>query len=117
MDSRVKIALVLIQEHYGDKLTLERMSEEVHLTKEHFCRLFKAETGFSPVKYVKGWRLQKGKDLIENTVMSVKEIMYKVGVNDESHFVRDFKLAYGLTPMQLRLSKSADRASSHINIG
>jgi transcriptional regulator GlxA family with amidase domain len=116
MDSRVQKALFLIQEHYDDKLTLQRMSEEVHLTKEHFCRIFKAETGFSPVKYLKSWRLQKGRDLIENTVMSVKEVMYKVGVNDESHFVRDFKVAYGVSPMQLRSIKSAG-ASSNINIG
>ena len=117
MDSRVQKALFLIQEHYGDKLTLQVLSEEVHLTKEHFCRLFKAETGSSPLKYLKSWRLQKGKDLIENSVMSVKEIMYKVGVNDESHFVRDFKLTYGLSPMQLRLSKESDSTSSNINIG
>ena len=99
MDPRVEIALVLIQEHYNQKLTLQKISKEVHLTREHFCRLFKAETGLPPARYLKALRLQKGKELLENTLMSVKEITHKVGVNDESHFVRDFKLVYGLTPM------------------
>lgn len=108
MDSRVEIALLLIQEHYRDKLTLQRMSREVHLTKEHFSRLFRAETGCSPAKYLKVWRMKKAKDLVENTLLSVKEITHEVGVNDESHFVRDFKHAYGLSPRQLRLRKVAN---------
>ena len=74
MDLRVGIALVLMQERYGQKLTLQKISQEVHLTREYFCRLFKAETGIPPARYLKALRLQKGKELLENTLMSVKEI-------------------------------------------
>jgi two-component system response regulator YesN len=102
MDPRVQIVLNLIQESYRQELTLQKLSEEVYLTREHLCRLFKAETGTSPAKYLKAFRLTKGKELLENTLMSVKEITHEVGVNDESHFVRDFKLVYGLTPTQYR---------------
>jgi transcriptional regulator GlxA family with amidase domain len=121
MDARVEIALLLIREHYNNKLTLERISQEVNLTREHFSRLFKAETGLSPARYLKSLRLQKAKELVENTLMSVKEITYQVGINDESHFVRDFKLAYGLSPMQLRFKninsfKVCRRFKPHINI-
>jgi transcriptional regulator GlxA family with amidase domain len=118
VDPRVEIALVLIQERYSQKLTLQEISQEVHLTREHFCRLFKSEMGIPPARFLKAMRLRKGKELLENTLMSVKEITYKVGVNDESHFVRDIKLAYGLTPTQLRSRKShADPtlSKSHIN--
>ncbi len=66
MDLRVGIALVLMQERYGQKLTLQKISQEVHLTREYFCRLFKAETGIPPARYLKALRLQKGKELLEN---------------------------------------------------
>jgi transcriptional regulator GlxA family with amidase domain len=114
MDRRVEFMLVLMQDHYCQALTLRKMSQAVHLTREHFCRLFKAETGTTPAKYVKSLRLQKGRELLESTLMSVKEITHVVGVNDESHFVRDFKLAYGLTPMQHR-SKSVRPKRSGIS--
>lgn len=113
LDPRVEIVLSLIQERYGETLTLQAFSSEVHLTREHLCRLFKAETGVSPLKYLKTVRLEKGKELLENTLMSVKEITHKVGVNDQSHFVRDFKIFYGVTPTQHRsknfLTKSPHR--------
>lgn len=102
VDPRVQIVLKLIQERYRQRLTLQKLSEEVYLTKEHLCRVFKAETGTTPARYLKTFRLTKGRELLENTLMSVKEITHEVGVNDESHFVRDFKVVYGLSPTQYR---------------
>jgi AraC-like DNA-binding protein len=84
------------------QLTLGKISEEVNLTREHFCRLFKAETGFTPAKYIKHLKLQRGKHLLENTFLSIKEITHKVGLNDESHFVKDFKSVFGVTPAKYR---------------
>jgi AraC-like DNA-binding protein len=46
--------------------------------------------------------MQKAKELLENTFLSVKEATVSVGINDESHFVRDFKMNFGLTPSQYR---------------
>ncbi len=103
MDSRVIFAIGLMNERCSSPLTLSEIAGQVRLSREHFSRLFKAEIGMPPAKYVKRLRLQRGKELLETTLLSVKEIMYKVGVTDESHFVRDFKLAYGFTPMQYRL--------------
>jgi AraC-like DNA-binding protein len=42
--------------------------------------------------------MERAKDLLESSFLSVKEIAYQVGLNDESHFVRDFKSTYGLSP-------------------
>ncbi len=57
----------------------------------------------SPIKYLKLLRLEKAKHLLETSFLSVKEITYQVGINDESHFVRDFKKAYGNAPGQHRI--------------
>lgn len=58
----------------------------------------------SPIHYLKSLRMERAKELLEKSFLSVKEIAHRVGLNDESHFVRDFKLIYGLTPMSYRNS-------------
>ncbi|HEX9919470.1 MAG TPA: helix-turn-helix domain-containing protein, partial [Pyrinomonadaceae bacterium] len=67
-----------------------------------FCHLFKAETGSSPARYLKALRLERARELLETTFLSVKEIRALVGFNDDSHFARDFRATYGLTPQQYR---------------
>lgn len=84
------------------KLTLDDMARAVNLTSFHFCHLFKAETGRSPAKYLKALRLERARELLETTSLSVKEIRALIGLNDESHFARDFRATYGLTAQQYR---------------
>jgi transcriptional regulator GlxA family with amidase domain len=102
MDHRVVIIISLMKKELGQELTLDEMSSAVNLTPSHLCRLFKTETGDTPAKYFKQLKLRKAKQLLETTLLSVKEIMSDVGMYDESHFVRDFKFAYGLPPAKYR---------------
>jgi two-component system response regulator YesN len=50
------------------------------------------------VQYLKSLRMQRAKQLIDSTFLNTKEIMQRVGLKDESHFVREFKKFYGLPP-------------------
>jgi transcriptional regulator GlxA family with amidase domain len=84
------------------RLTLNDMARAVELTSFHFCHLFKAETGHSPAKYLKTLRLERARELLETTFLSVKEVRASVGLNDESHFARDYRAQYGLAPQQYR---------------
>ncbi|MGI8997649.1 MAG: helix-turn-helix domain-containing protein [Pyrinomonadaceae bacterium] len=102
MDFRIQRVLTLMSSDLHRELSLEELARTVNLTPEHLCRLFKAGTGESPLKYRKRLRIQKARELLETTFLSVKEIMFAVGVNDASHFVRDFEAAYGLSPTQYR---------------
>jgi AraC-like DNA-binding protein len=63
---------------------------------------FKLETGMTPAQHLKSLRIQKAKELLEGTFLNVKQIMMEVGINDESHFVRDFNERYGLPPTEYR---------------
>jgi transcriptional regulator GlxA family with amidase domain len=102
MDHRAQSLIVLMQSNLRRELTLSEMAQHVNLTPEHLCRIFKSETGRSPAKYFKCLKMQRARELLENTYLSVKEIMAAVGLKDESHFVRDFEAAYGLTPARYR---------------
>jgi AraC-like DNA-binding protein len=46
--------------------------------------------------------MQRAKQLVETTFLNVKQIMCELGINDESHFVRDFKRTYGMTITEYR---------------
>ncbi|HEY9405504.1 MAG TPA: helix-turn-helix domain-containing protein [Pyrinomonadaceae bacterium] len=99
---RVQNVLTLMRRDLRARRTLNDMARSVNLTSFHFCHLFKAETGTSPARYLKALRLERARELLETTRLNVKEIRVLVGLNDESHFARDFRATYGLTPQQHR---------------
>ena len=102
MDSRVRHVISLMEDHLSKRLMLNSIARSVNLTPEHLCRIFKAETGDTPINYLRWLRIQKAKQLLDTSFLSVKEIMHIVGAGDESHFRRDFKTACGMTPSRYR---------------
>jgi len=78
------------------------MARLVNLSPSRFSHLFKAETRLSPAEYLKSLKMQKAKELLETTFLTNQQVITRVGINDESHFWRDFKRIYGLTPAEYR---------------
>jgi transcriptional regulator GlxA family with amidase domain len=102
MDPRVQKVVHLIQKELSRRVTLAEMAQAVNLSAVHLRTLFKSEIGMTPVQYQKKVRLLEARRLLESTFLNVQEIMMRVGLNDDSHFVRDFKKIYGHTPVQYR---------------
>jgi AraC-like DNA-binding protein len=99
---KVQRARRFIDNNLQRNLALKELARVVHISPYRLAHLFKAETGTSPASYVKASRMLKSKQLLESSSLSVKQIMLNVGVSDESHFSRDFKKRYGLSPAQYR---------------
>jgi len=79
----------------------------VHLSASRLRHIFKSQVGTTVPKYLKLLRLRRANDLLQTTFLEVKEIATCVGINDVSHFVRDYKTVYRETPSKTRLrSKS-----------
>ena len=104
MAERVKRVIELMQGDPSQNFTLGKMAQSVNLSGPYFCYLFKSITGVSPAKYLKTLRMQQSTVLLTTTFLRVKEIVRHVGLADESHFVRDFKRLYGMTPSEFRNS-------------
>ena len=104
MAERVKYVIELMLGDPSRNFTLRKMAQSVNLSAPYFCYLFKTITGVPPAKYLKSLRLQQSATLLTTTFLSVKEIVRRVGLADESHFVRDFKRQYGMTPTEYRNS-------------
>lgn len=102
MSQKVKRVIELMHGDPSQALCLEKMAQSVNLSATHFCYLFKSVTGTPPAKYLKSLRMRHAATLLTSTFLSVKEIVFRAGFSDESHFVRDFKKIYGVTPSEYR---------------
>ena len=109
MDPRVQTVIALMGNDLEHELSLNELVRLVNLSPSHLQRLFKADLGMTTFRYMKLLRMQRAKHLLESSFLSVKEIMKIVGINNRSHFVKDFKKLYGRTPTQLRLSPPSDK--------
>jgi AraC-like DNA-binding protein len=102
MDNRVLKVIELMRKNLRGEVSLGDLARAVNLSPSRFHQIFKNETGHPPAKYLRMLRMERARQLLETSFLSVKEIRFKVGVSDESHFVRDFKKTYGLTPTRYR---------------
>ena len=104
MDRRVQIVIKFMEVYLDRPLSLNDLARSVNLSPWRLSHIFKSETRTPPLQYLRTLRMQQAKVLLETTFLSVKEIMTEVGVRDGSHFVRDFKTTYGLSPTRYRQS-------------
>ena len=84
------------------ELSLGEFAQSVNLSVWRLCHIFKSDVGMPPIRYLRLLRMERAKNLLESSFLSVKEIAFQVGLNDESHFVRDFKSTYGFSPALYR---------------
>lgn len=91
-----------MREDVRGELSLAEFAQSVNLSVWRLCHIFKSDVGMPPIRYLRLLRMERAKDLLESSFLSVKEIAYQVGLNDESHFVRDFKTTYGYSPALYR---------------
>lgn len=88
----------MMREDVRGELSLTEFAQSVNLSVWRLCHIFKSDVGMPPIKYLRLLRMERAKGLLESSFLSVKEIAFQVGLNDESHFVRDFKSTYGYSP-------------------
>lgn len=102
MDYRVKNVIALMKEYLHRGWPASKLAQFVNISPSRLHQLFKHEIGLPPAKYLHLLRMERAKELLEASYLSVKEVMAQVGLTDESHFVRDFKRSYGHTPAKYR---------------
>ena len=102
VDKRVEKIIEMMRENVGEELSLNEFAQSVNLSVWRLCHIFKSDVGMPPIRYLRLLRMERAKDLLESSFLSVKEIAFQVGLSDESHFVRDFKSTYGFSPARYR---------------
>jgi AraC-like DNA-binding protein/quercetin dioxygenase-like cupin family protein len=96
-DPRIKRAIDFVETRYADPLTVDDMARAAHMSRFHFTRAFRAETGKSPYRYLMDVRLAHAAVLLRER-RSVTEAALSVGWNDLGRFGRMFREAHGVAP-------------------
>ena len=100
-DPKIAAALSYINEHLSEELTVDILAEQVYLSRYHFMRLFKAQTGSTAHAYVRQKRLLLAARLIREGV-PVGKAAADCGFGDYSAFHRAFRESFGLSPGELK---------------
>ncbi len=91
-----------LEENHHENLSIDRVSGLFGFSDTGLKRRLKKATGLSFTQYIQAVRVERSKRLLLSTVMSVKEISYAVGYENQSFFIRLFEKLTGSTPRQYR---------------
>ena len=94
--------LKFIDENLDRRITVRELAALANLNEVYFSNLFKRMFDISPLQYVLNKKISHSMLLLKNTKLSVKEIAYKIGFDDELYFSRIFKNKTGLSPKIFR---------------
>lgn len=96
----VKKIVNYLNENYSCKISLDQIAKNLYLSPVYISKLFKEETGESPINYLIKIRLNKARELLEQKEFgSIKGIANQVGYEDVYHFSKLFKKYYGISPL------------------
>ncbi len=95
-------ARLMIRESLESGLTIQQVAERLGVSYSNFRKLFKEHTGLSPAIYQQDLKLQRAKELLTTTDMSIKEIAYRLNFDSPDYFSAKFKSKTGRKPSDLR---------------
>jgi len=99
-------AIQYIEKNYRNKIMLKSMAEELFITPNYLCELFKKHTGKNLSQYISEYRAHKAKMYLSRLEYKVGDVADLVGFGDAKYFSSTFKKLYGITPLEYRNSKS-----------
>lgn len=98
----IKKVFGYIQEHIAENFSLDDAASFAGVSSFYLSKLFKEETGETFINYVTDRRLEKGRLMLCETELSIKEISAEIGYNDQNYFSRIFKNKFGISPTDFR---------------
>lgn len=107
-DDMIKV-MAYIEDNLQQELSLELLSEQVHLHPQYVSRLFKNEIGFTITQFITLRRLKKAKHLLASSRETIAAISERCGFADSNYFTRVFKKHEGMTPTQFQQQAASGR--------
>lgn len=101
-DAAVGSAVAYARRHLGERLSLERLAAEAHLSPRQLSRRFVEAVGCSPGAWLLRERLDASRALLERTDDPVERVAARVGLPNVSGYRRHFRRAYAVTPAAYR---------------
>lgn len=86
----------------NETLSVKDISEHVYLSSTYVCTIFKNETGKTLNQYLTEFRIEKAKNMLNDSRFKITDISSKVGYSDSNYFGKTFKKLVGLSPSEYR---------------
>ncbi|BEP28915.1 response regulator transcription factor [Helicovermis profundi] len=101
-DNAVLESKKYIEKNYHKEITLDDVAERMAFSSYYFSKLFKQQTGVNFIDFLTKVRIDKSKQLLKETDLSMKYIANKIGYRDANYFSRVFKKNIGMNPSEYR---------------
>lgn len=109
-DQRICKCLSYIHENIDQTIHLEQLADLSCLTIDHMIRIFKKETGNTPLQYIIAKKIERAQLLLLTTDKSVRDIALDLSIDNISYFTRLFKCIVGVTPGEYRVVNNKESA-------
>ena len=100
--SRFEPVLDFVDAHFRESIPVSTLAELINVSPMYFYNLFKSTFNISPKQFVLNKRLTESQRLLLQTTMSVKEIAYAVGFENENYFSEFFASKVGISALKFR---------------
>jgi AraC-like DNA-binding protein len=102
VDFRVRKSLRLLDDGLAQGIELDAVARDAGLSRPHFFKLFRENTGVTPALYANTMRIERALDRLMASQDSVTDIGYELGFSSQSHFTHFFSAHVGIAPTQYR---------------
>ena len=93
----------IVEDNYGDEnFALPELCKKIGMSRSQLFRKMQAVSDTSPSDFIRSYRLNKAKTLLENTGLSVSEVAWQVGYKDVAHFSKSYLETFGNSPSATR---------------
>lgn len=113
--SLVADALEYIQRHCFESISLRDVARAVHRSPAHVATTIKRATGYSVGEWISAGRVAEAAACLTHTDDALDDIAERVGWADKTHFIRQFRKAYGVTPAAWRRAQRDRHALAHVD--
>jgi len=105
VSSFVRQALIYIDEHYSEAISIDQLAKSCCVSKSHLQRAFRSSSGKTLVQVIQEKRVEKAKTLLRSSNLAIIEVAVETGFNNRQHFTETFTKITGISPSVYRKSK------------
>ena len=91
-----------IREHYNTEISMQSVARAMNYSDAYFCKLFKQCFKVNFSAWLNEYRIDRAREMLQNTRLSVREVSTACGYSDANYFARVFKRVTGKTPSEYR---------------
>lgn len=98
----IEVIKQYIYQNFQEEISVEQLAEMVYMSSSYLSSVFKKETGQNLSKFIKSYRMEKARQMLEESEMKIVDISCACGYSNVSYFCSSFREYYGISPQKFR---------------